>query len=88
MTQEQSKTTMKRHNKPENVEIHLPECEQSICNELPSKARVTNVKSQTIQTALLSSINCQPEVAKTVLKANADKAVLTTCLESITLATL
>jgi hypothetical protein len=86
ITQEQSKSIMKRHNKPENVEVRLPKCEQSIWNEIPGKARVTDVKFQTVQTVLLSSINCQLEVANTLLASNADKDVLTTCLDGITLA--
>ncbi len=73
ITQEQSKSVMKRHNKPENVEVRLPKCEQSIWNEIPGKARVTDVKFQTVQTVLLSSINCQLEVANTLLASNADK---------------
>ena len=55
ITQKQFKTNMKRHYKSENVEIRLPKCEQSIWNELPGKARVTDVKFQAIQTALLTA---------------------------------
>ena len=62
ITQEQSKSIMKHHYRPENVEVRLPKCEQSIWNEIPGKARVTDVKFQTVQTLLLSSINCQLEV--------------------------
>ena len=57
-TLEQSKAIIKRHNKPKSVEIRLLKCEQSIWNEIPSKVRVTDVKFQAIQTALLGSINC------------------------------
>ena len=86
ITQEQSKAIMKRHNKPENVDIRLPKCEQSIWNEIPSKARVTDVKFQTIQTALLGAINCQLEVANVLLAQKSSKDILTTCLDGITLA--
>ena len=74
ITQEQSKSIMKRHNKPENVEVRLPKCEQSIWNEIPGKARVTDVKFQTVQTVLLSSINCQLEVANTLLASHGQKS--------------
>ena len=77
---------MKRHNKPENVDIRLPKCEQSIWNEIPGKARVTDVKFQTIQTTLLGAINCQLEVANVLLAQKTSKEVLTTCLDGITLA--
>ena len=86
ITQEQSKAIMKRHNKPENVDIRLPKCEQSIWNEIPGKARVTDVKFQTIQTALLGAINCQLEVANVLLAQKSSKDILTMCLDGITLA--
>ena len=86
ITQEQSKAIMKRHNKPENVDVRLPKCEQSIWNGIPWKARVTDVKFQTIQTALLGAINCQLEVANVLLAQKLSKDILTTCLDGITLA--
>ena len=55
-------------------------------NKIPGKARITDVKFQTVQTVLLSSINCKLEVANTLLGSNADKDILTTCLGGITLA--
>ena len=84
--QRQSKAIMKQHNKPENVDIRLPKCEQSIWNEIPGKACVTDVKFQTIQTVLLGAINCQREVANVLLAQKSSKDILTTCLDSITLA--
>ena len=76
---------MKRHNTPENVNAKLPKCEQSIWNKIPGKTRVNDLKFQTTQALLLASVNCQLEVAESLLKAKAEKKVITTCLDGITL---
>ena len=47
---------------------------------------MTDVKFQTIQTALLGAINCQLEVANVFLAQKSSKDILTTCLDGITLA--
>ena len=64
--------------------VHLPMCEQSIWNQLPARTRVNDVKLQSSQALLLSSINCQPKVAKLV-ESKASKEVLTSCLDELTL---
>ena len=85
ISQEQSKTIMKRHTTPENIKVRLPKCEQSIWNELPGKTRVNDVNFQATQALLLSSINCQLNVAESLLITKASKEVITTCLDGITL---
>ncbi|XP_028403989.1 uncharacterized protein LOC114526591 [Dendronephthya gigantea] len=86
ISQEQAKAIMKRHNTPENVQIRLPKCETTIWNEIPGRARSTDLKFQTTQAALLGAINCQLEVTNSLLSANVSKDVLTTSLDGITLA--
>ena len=86
VSQEQSKAIIKRHNTPENVKTRLPKCEQSIWNQLPARTRVNDVKFQTTQAMLLASVNCQLEVAETLVKTKASKEVLTSCLDGLTLA--
>ena len=86
ISQDQAKAIMKRHNTPENVQLRLPKCEPTIWNEIPGKARSTDLKFQTIQAALLGAINCQLDVANSLLSANVSKDVLTSCLDGITLA--
>jgi hypothetical protein len=86
ISQEQSKAIMKRHNPPENIKLRLPKVEPSIWNEIPGKTRVNDLKFQSTQAILLASVNCQLEVAESLLKSNAGKEVLTTCLDGITLA--
>ena len=86
ISQDQAKAIMKRHNTPENVQLRLPKCEPTIWNEIPGKARSTDLKFQTTQAALLSAINCQLDVANSLLSANVSKDVLTSCLDGITLA--
>ena len=83
MNQDQAKAIMKRHNTPENVHLRLPKCEPTIWNEIPGKARSTDLKFQTTQTALLGAINCQLDA---LISANVSKDVLTSCLDGITLA--
>ena len=86
ISQDQAKAIMKRHNTPENVQLRLPKCEPTIWNEIPGKARSTDMKFQTTQAALLGAINCQLDVANSLLSANVSKDVLTSCLDGITLA--
>lgn len=77
---------MKRHNTPENVMVCLRKCEQSIRNQLPARTRVNDVKLQSSQALLLSSVNCQLEVANKLVESKASKEVLTSCLDGFTLA--
>ena len=86
VSQDQAKAITKRHNTPENVQLRLPKCEPSIWNEIPGKARVTDIKFQSTQAALLGSINCQLEATNSLLSANVSKDVLNSCLDGITLA--
>ena len=76
VSQDQAKAIAKRHNTPENVQLRLPKCEPSIWNEIPGKARVTDIKFQSTQAALLGSINCQVEATNSLLSANCPKSVL------------
>ena len=85
ISQDQAKAIMKRHNTPENVQLRLPKCEPTIWNEIPGKARSIDLKFQTTQAALLGAINCQLDVANSLLSANVSKDVLTSCLDGITL---
>ena len=82
LTQDQAKAIAKRH----NVQLRLPKCEPSIWNEIPGKARVTDIKFQSTQAALLGSINCKLEATNSLLSANVSKDVLNSCLDGITLA--
>ena len=59
ISQDQAKAIMKRHDTPENVHLCLPKCEPTIWNEIPGKARSTDLKFQMTQAALLGAINCQ-----------------------------
>ena len=77
---------MKRHNTPENVMVRLPKCEQSIWNQLSARTQVNDVKLQSSQALLLSSVNCQLEVANKLVESKASKGVLTSCLDGPTLA--
>ena len=86
VSQGQSKEIMKRHNIPENVMVRLPKCEQSIWKQLPARTRGNGVKPQSSQALLLSSVNCQLEVANKLVKSKASKEVLTSCLDVLTLA--
>ena len=86
VSQDQSRTIMKRHNTPENVMVRLPKCEQSIWNQLPARTRVNDVKLQSSQALLLSSVNCQLEVANELIESKSSKEVLTSCLDGLTLA--
>lgn len=86
ISQEQSKAMMKRHSTAENVNLKLPKCEQSIWNEISGKSRVHDIQFQSTQALLLASVNCQLEVAESLLKSKAEKKVITTCLDGITLA--
>ena len=56
VSQDQAKAIAKRHNTPVNVQLRLPKCEPSIWNEIPAKARVTDIKFQSTQAVLLGSI--------------------------------
>ena len=86
ISQEQSKALIKKHTTPENVNIMLPKCEQSIWNQIPGHTRMNDVKLQGTQSLLLSSINCQLKVSEALLKLKADKETLTSCLDGLTLA--
>ena len=86
ISQDQSKAMTKRHSTPQNVNLKLPKCEPSISNETPGKTRVNDIKFQSIQALLIASVNCQLEVAETLLKTKSEKQVITTCLDGITLA--
>ena len=66
--------------------MRLPKCEQSIWNQLPARMRVNDVKLQSSQALLLSSVNCQLEVANKLVESKASKEVLTSCLDGLTLA--
>ena len=72
VSQDQAKAITKRHNTPENVQLRLPKCEPSIWNEIPGKARVTDIKFQSTQAALLGSTNCQFEVTNSRLAVSAN----------------
>ena len=54
-------------------------------NEIPGKTRVNDIKFQSTQAMLLSSINCQLKVAESLIATKSSKDVLTTCLDGITL---
>ena len=77
---------IKRHSTPQNVNLKLSKCEPSIWNEIPGKTRVNDLKFQSTQALLIASVNCQLEVAETLLKTKSEKEVITTCLDGITLA--
>ena len=85
ISQEQSKSIMKRHCTPENINVCLPKCEQSIWNQLPGNVRVNDVKFQSTQALILSSINCQLKVSEALLALKADKETITTCLGGLSL---
>ena len=84
ISQDQSKAMIKRHSTPQNVDLKLPKCEPSIWNEIPGKTRVNDIKFQSTQALLIASVNCQLEVAETLLKTKSEKQVITTCLDGIT----
>jgi len=86
ISQDQSKIIMKLHNTPENIKVRLTKCEQSIWNQMPGKVRINDVKFQTTQAMLLSSINCQLKVSESLLKMKADKETITSCLDGLTMA--
>ena len=48
--------------------LKLPKCEPSIWYEIPGKTRVNDIKFQSTQALLIASVNCQLEVAETLLK--------------------
>ena len=77
---------IKRHSTPQNVNLKLPKCESSIWNEIPGKTRVNDINFQSTQALLIASVNCQLQVAETLLKTKSEKQVITTCLDGITLA--
>ena len=86
ISRDQSKAMIKRHSTPQNVNLKLPKCEPSIWNEIPGKTRVNDIKFQSTQALLIASVNCQLEVAETLLKTKSEQQVITTCLDGITLA--
>ena len=86
ISQDQSKAMIKRHSTPQNVNLKLPKCEPSIWNEIPGKTRVNDIKFQFSQALLIDFVNCQLEVAETLLKTKLEKQVITTYLGGITLA--
>ena len=86
ISQDQSKAMIKRHSTPQNVNLKLPKCESSLWNEILGKTRVNDVKFQSTQALLIAFVNCQLEVAETLLKTKLEKQVITTCLGGITLA--
>ena len=43
ISQDQAKAITKRHNTPENIHLRLPKCEPTIWNEIPGKARSTDL---------------------------------------------
>lgn len=85
ISQDQSKSLLKKHLTPENIKMKLPKCEQSIWNQIPGPVRVADVKLQSTQTLLLSAINCQLKVSEALLKLKADKETMTSCLDGLTL---
>ena len=86
ISQDQSKAMIKRHSTPQNVNLTLPKYEPSIWNEIPGKTRVNDIKFQSTQALLIAFVNCQLEVAETLLKTKLEKQVITTYLGGITLA--
>ncbi|XP_068737209.1 uncharacterized protein [Montipora capricornis] len=86
ISQYQSKAMVKRHSTPQNVNLKLPKCEPSTWNEIPGNTLVNDTKFQSTQALLIASVNCQLEVAETLLKTKSAKQVITTCLDGITLA--
>ena len=48
--------------------------------------QVNDVKLQSSQALLLSSVNCQLKVANKLVESKASKEVLTSCLDGLTLA--
>ena len=76
---------IKRHSTSQNVNLKLPNCEPSIWNEIPGKTRLNDIKFQSTQALLIASVNCQLEVAETLLKPKSEKQVIITSLDGITL---
>ena len=85
ISQDQSKAMIKRHSTSQNVNLKLPNCEPSIWNEIPGKTRLNDIKFQSTQALLIAFVNCQLEVAETLLKPKSEKQVIITSLDGITL---
>ena len=86
ISQDQSEAMIKHHSTPQNVNLKLLKCEPSIWDEIPGKTRVNDIKCQSTQALLIASVNCQLEVAETLVKTKVEKQVIATCLGGITLA--